>query len=178
MTPPNQALKETLKALPPFEPPQQSWPRLQQALSTTSQRRIKLFATGLAVAASVLVAVGVVLRLPSTQAPVATAADRDIAALMQQSRDLEQDLAHLRPQVAVWNAGYEAATQTIESNLAVVDMQLNYAQPASARRLWQDRVALLDNLVETHQAASLQFAPPTTFTPSRPQPDKQTEWSL
>lgn len=97
---------------------------------------------------------------------------------MRQSRSLEQDLAQLRPQVAVWNAGYEAATQAIESRLAVVDVQLNHAQPQSARRLWQDRVALLDSLVETHQAANLQLAPTTTLTPDRPQPDTRTEWSL
>ena len=176
MTQPHETLKEALKALTPFDPPVDGWQRLQRALPATPQRRNRRLAAGLALAASVLVAIGAALRLPVPQRP--TALDRDIAALMLQSRSLEQDLARLRPQVAVWNAGYEAAAQAIEGRLAVVDVQLNHAQPESARRLWRDRVALLDSLVETHQAANLQFAPPATLTHDRPQPETRTEWSL
>lgn len=173
MTPHNETLQEALRALPPLEPPADGWPRLQRTLPATMRRRL---AAGLALAASVVLVVSVALRLPSTPAP--TAEEREVAALMQQSRTLEQDLAQLRPQVAVWNADYEAATRAIEGRLAVVDVQLNYAAPASARRLWQDRVALLGSLVETHEAASLNLAAPATFNPDPPQPDSRTEWSL
>jgi hypothetical protein len=141
-------LSEALRELPAFDPPADGWLRLQHALQPRSRRRRS--PARFALAASVLAAVGVAMLLPRTQVPVP---DPELSRLMQQSRTLEQDLQRLRPQVVVWDGRYAATTTALENGIAVVDLQLNVAADAGARRLWQDRVTLLTQLVETHEAA-------------------------
>lgn len=157
-------LSETLRALPAFEPPADSWSRLQQAMRP---RRRRGPVAGLALAASVFVAVGVVRLLPP-DAPAP--ADSELAALMQRSQALEQRLVQLRPQIVVWDGRYAAATRAIERDIAMLDLQLNHANAAGARALWENRVSLLDRLVATHQAAG--DAMPLTVAATR------QEWSL
>ncbi|MFP5307849.1 MAG: hypothetical protein ACLGI7_18765 [Gammaproteobacteria bacterium] len=163
-------LADQLRALPAFDPPTDAWPRLQRALSAApARRRYRRLGAGLALAASVLVAVGVeqARRAPTAVAP----GDAALQQLMQRSHALEDDLARLRPQVVVWDARYAAVAESIENRLAVVDLQLNYAEPDGAQRLWQDRVALMTRLVETHRAASL-------YTPPAVRRSELQEWSL
>jgi hypothetical protein len=156
-------LSEALRKLPAFDPPGDGWLRLQQALQPQPRRRRS--PTRFALAASVLAAVGVAMLLPRTPVPPP---DPELSRLMQQSRTLEQDLQRLRPQVVVWDGRYAATTTALENGIAVVDLQLNVAADAGARRLWQDRVALLTRLVETHEAAGVRGGAPSA----------QPEWSL
>jgi hypothetical protein len=158
-------LSEALRALPAHEPPADGWLHLQQALQPKIRRRRT---TVLALAASVLVAVGLVRLMP--QQPVVQT-DPELAALMQRSQSLERQLVQLRPQVVVWDGRYAAATRAIESDIAMVDLQLNHASASGAHDLWASRVSLLNRLVATHEAATGD-APPIAVASS------QQEWSL
>lgn len=162
-------IAERLRNLPDFDPPEDGWLRLQRRLPSP-RRRARRLAGGLALAASLLVAVGA-LFAPQTGRIAGSGGDLELEHLMRRSQALEQDLARLRPQVAVWDERHAAAAQSIENRLAVVDLQLNYAEPASARRLWRDRIALMSTLVQTHQGAR-QLALPDSRLSDRP------EWSL
>ncbi len=171
-------LSEALKALPEFDPPADGWSRLQARLEPAVPRRHR--AAPLALAASVLtmIAAGwlVYTPVPPPGSPAknviaAPTSDNAVAGLMARSRALESDLDRVRPQVVVWDGRLAATTQTLESRLAMVDLQLNHADADSARRLWQDRVALMSRLVETHQAASRGNRPQQVATAAQ-------EWNL
>ncbi|HEY1077796.1 MAG TPA: hypothetical protein VGE51_13985 [Fontimonas sp.] len=173
-------LTEHLRALPDFDPPPEGWSRLQAQLEPAAPRRRRR-AAPLALAASVLTMIAAGwLAAPTAPlpepAPLTSPAQTDtsdgaIAGLMARSRALESDLDQVRPQVVVWDGRFAATAQTLESRLAMVDLQLNHADADGARRLWQDRVALMSRLVETHRAASLG---------NRPQPAGAAaqEWNL
>ncbi|MDP9139660.1 MAG: hypothetical protein M3O62_02570 [Pseudomonadota bacterium] len=171
-------LSEVLKTLPDFDPPADGWSRLQARLEPAVPRR-RHRAAPLALAASVLmmIAAGWLAYTPAppSGAPApsigAAANDNAVAGLMARSRALESDLDQVRPQVVVWDGRLAATTQTLESRLAMVDLQLNHADADSARRLWQDRVALMSRLVETHQAASRGNSPQQVATAAQ-------EWNL
>lgn len=181
-------LSESLRALPAFDPPPDGWSRLQAQLEPVAPHRRRRSTMPLALAASVLtmIAAGWLAYAPvapiapsastlesatATNEATAQATDGAIAGLMARSRALESDLAQVRPQVVVWDGRLAATTQTLESRLAMVDLQLNHADTDGARRLWQDRVALMSRLVETHRAASLGNRPQVSNTAAQ-------EWNL
>ncbi|HUP93189.1 MAG TPA: hypothetical protein VM074_13155 [Solimonas sp.] len=154
-------LKERLQQLPDHDPPPGGWEALQRRLPTAPGRsRRRAMYSGFALAASLALALGLALLRPGPDATApASAADPELVQLMQQSRTLEANLAQLKPQVSVWSSGLAADSARLENDLAVVDLQLNYAEePAGARRLWQNRVQLMSQLVQTHRQAALQPA--------------------
>lgn len=172
-------LPEQLRALPEFDPPPNGWSRLQARLEPAPIVRRRRRGAPLALAASVLTMIGAgwLAYSPapppvSVQVAETETADAAVAGLMARSRALESDLETVRPQVVVWDGRLAATTQTLESRLAMVDLQLNHADAAGARRLWQDRVALMSRLVETHEAASLGQRPADAGT------TQQQEWNL
>ena len=144
-------LSDSLKQLPAFDPPAGGWPRLMRARAARS-RRTRAAYGGLALAACLLITLSVSLSRP--QPATAVAASGEITVLMERSRRLEGQLAQVRPQVALWNAPLARRALNLQNDLTVVDLQLNYAQDDGARRLWQDRVALMSQLVATHQQAA------------------------
>ncbi len=184
-------LSESLRALPEFDPPPDGWLRLQSQLEPVAPRRRRRGAASLALAASVLTMIGAgwlaysptvptvptlptiaaIETTPVTSVAMNQTADGAIAGLMARSRALESDLDQVRPQVVVWDGRLAATTQTLESRLAMVDLQLNHADADGARRLWQDRVALMSRLVETHRTASLGNRPQASDTAAQ-------EWNL
>lgn len=150
-------LPERLKRLPDFEPRPGGWARLVNQLERRPPPRRRVALAPLALAASVLAAVGVAWLLPTDQI-VPVVDDGVVAQLMQQSQHLEQTLQTVRPQVAVWDGRLAATAAHLRDDLAVVDLQLSYAsnaRPAAVERLWQNRVALMTQLVETHRGATL-----------------------
>lgn len=160
-------LEESLRSLPEFDPPPGGWTRLQRRLEEQRLVRRRRYG-GLALAASMLLAVGVGVLLPRTAAvPVvpssspsssvaADAAGDEVVRLKQRSRELEQRLAQVQPQVQVWDNRLAGETARLERDLLLVDLQINHAQePESARRLWRNRVALMSQLVQTHRQAAL-----------------------
>lgn len=158
------SLSDTLSKLSDFDPPPGGWPGLSRRLDARPRRPQRLML--LAAAASALIAVGVTLRMPQpdvTPEPghvlKASAEDLELMRLMEHSRDLEMQLAQLRPQTSVWDTRLEARAREIERGLTYVDLQLNYAirdgQSDQARRLWSNRVELMAALVATHRNAHL-----------------------
>ncbi len=165
-------LSERLRALPEFDPPDDGWARLERALrpgvQPRSRRRWRSWSGGAALAASLLLAVGVWRQAPPQ--PDTSDANRDVRALITESRTLEQRLDQLRPQVVVWDATLAAGSDRLEQDLALVDLQLNYASTSDTRQqLWRNRVALMSRLVQLHERAELQPTP-AEGTP--------TEWTL
>jgi hypothetical protein len=158
------SLGERLRALPAFTPPPGGWLALQRRRQA---RRVRFAAAGggLALAASVLLAIGLVGLKPEP-APalgggfVAAPKTPEVAQLISRSQSLERRLSSARPQVAVWNAGRDERAALLEQHLRMIDAQLNFADAESAKALWRDRVKLMDALVELHepQAPALQYA--------------------
>lgn len=159
------SLAERLRALPAFVPPPGGWERLNLRRQAR-RRRYAVAGGGLALAASVLVAIGLVGLKPD-RAPAlgggfaaAPAAKREVAQLISRSQNLERQLSAARPQVAVWNSGRDARATLLEQRLRVIDAQLNVAAPDSAERLWRERVKVMNALVTLHQPEepALQYA--------------------
>ncbi|TJY65067.1 hypothetical protein E4T66_02260 [Sinimarinibacterium sp. CAU 1509] len=155
-------LSERLRELPEFDPPSDGWTRLERALRPPaprrSRRRWRTWGGSVALAASLLLAVGVWHQTPPQAGSGETA--RDVRALIAESHQLEQRLDQLRPQVVVWNAALAAGSERLEQDLALVDLQLNYASTGDTRQqLWRSRVALMSRLVQLHEGAELQPTP-------------------
>lgn len=154
-------LPQRLRALPAFTPPAGGWMDLQRRLRARRRRWLGAAGGGLALAASLVVAVALVgLRPDAPGATGVPAASPEVAQLITRSQSLERQLSHARPQVAVWSSRRDARAALIEQRLRLVDAQLNVADSDSAERLWRDRVRLMNALVELHQPQepALQYA--------------------
>ena len=171
MSNPN-SLPERLRALPAHTPPPGGWMDLNRRLHAR-RRNLAVAGGGFALAASVLVAVGLVGIRPDavsppqpahTAEPAMTASARQmspaVAQLISRSQALERQLAAVRPQVAVWNTGRDTRAMLLEAELRRVDAQLNFAEPQATEALWRRRVTLMNALVDLHQteAPALQYA--------------------
>jgi hypothetical protein len=89
-------------------------------------------------------------------APKATAA-LDTEALIARSRLLEAALERMRFEPQVVNAGTAATIATLEEHIALVDYRMNLdveepLSPEQSRRLWKQRVELMDSLVNVRYA--------------------------
>ena len=152
-------LGSRLRSLPQFTPPSSGWTELQRRLEQTRQQRRQRVAL-FALAASVVLTLGTVSTLPIWRAPArldatAPAQSPELRSLMAQSRALESNLQQTRSQVAMWDAASAARAAALQRDLTIVDLQLSYASPTGAQRLWRDRVNLLSNLLRTHEEAGL-----------------------
>ena len=168
-------LPERLRALPALAPPPGGWRQMDQRLNAR-RRNYAIAGGGFALAASVLVAVGLVGLRPEPAPQVAPGASAIVAAaepqrrapelspalaqLIGRSQALERELAHVRPQVAVWNTGRDNRAMLLETELRRVDGQLAFAESQDAEALWRRRVMLMNALVELHEAEApaLQYA--------------------
>ena len=86
---------------------------------------------------------------------VPTTDSRD--ALIERSRQLEAALAAVRFDPQLVNAGTAATIETLEDHIAFVDYRLSLESedplpPDQERRLWQQRVDLMDSLVNVRYA--------------------------
>lgn len=162
-------LPERLRALPAYDPPAGGWQRLSANLDVRRRRWVTA-GGGLALAASVLVAVGLGALRPLTETvepPRASqqatlTAPAELAQLIGRSQRLETQLRQARPQVAVWGSGRARQAEMLERELSLVDAHLSYAaaNPAELRQLWRTRVQLMNALLALHQneAPALQYA--------------------
>lgn len=163
------SLPERLRALPPFEPPLGGWSRVSRRMQLRRRRYLQA-GGGLALAASLLLAIGLVgversgpAGVPQPRVTTSTPAPATVTQLINRSQRLEYRLAQARPQVAVWDSNRANRAAALETRLRQVDAQLGYLPPGaadSAAALWRDRVALMNALVELHepQAPALQYA--------------------
>lgn len=164
------SLPERLRALPAFDPPAGGWSRVSQRMRLRRRRYVQA-GGGLALAASLLLAVGLVgversgpVGVPKPLVTTSSPAPAAVAQLINRSQRLEQRLAQARPQVAVWDSGRAERAALLEARLGRVDAQLNYSSvlgdSKSAEQLWRNRVELMNAMVELHepQAPALQYA--------------------
>lgn len=158
-----------LKALPPLLPARDHWPVVQARLAAARRGRLMQRARwgGLAAAAAVLV----VFATGRTRAPAARdLADatpatvealplNDLAVVKARSQALEASLEAYAPEQRVLDGRTALLADALQDRIARVDAQLQAAQlegpdrGAMARdayllRLWQERVGLLDALVD------------------------------
>ena len=166
----NSNLPERLRALPGLTPPPGGWADLNRRLHAR-RRNIAMAGGGFALAASVLVAVGLVGVRPDAMAPpsaspggttvvIAPQASPAVEQLVARSQALERRLSAARSQVAVWNTGRDTRAALIQQELRRVDARINFADPQDAELLWRRRVQLMNALVDLHEteAPALQYA--------------------
>jgi hypothetical protein len=146
-----------LRALPSARPPRDRWAAVrEQALR---QRRVSRVRRGgwsvLAIAAGLVLMVGVRQWSGDGPAPGVAEAAPELAELMDQSRQLEAALREYGTEGRVLNARAAGIIADLEDRIAVVDAGI---VQASARRqipnelvdMWRSRVSLMDALVGAH----------------------------
>jgi hypothetical protein len=158
-------LKNDLRQLPSYEPPEHAWGSIRSQMERLPLRRpnrAPLVALAASIALAVLV-LPLIHRTPVLTPPDTSAGqlpggdDKDgVGALMQRSQRLEAVLQVLprRPQVEL--AGTSATIDELQNRIQLVDHQLSTAsadQPGTdARRLWSARVELMNSLVHVRYA--------------------------
>lgn len=163
-----------LNDLPDTMPPRIVWNRIREQanaeglIRTAVTQRPSTWFGGLAIAATVVMAVILVPRLtltpelsPSMTEPQATAEEipldiTALQALMVQSQQLESDLRSLPDEPKVMRASTVATIADIENAVAAIDYQLNDSavqMTADERELfWRERVRLMKSLVQLRYA--------------------------
>ena len=153
-----------LRGLPELDSSRDAWPAIERALAR--RRRWHRGLAGLAVAASVVLAVTVVMRLPgptprsepgavpgaqvAEQTPAETAAPgAQVATLVSLSQQLERQLRALRGGVAAMPAEAVVAQAELQDLIAQVDLELSH-EPESVN-LWGQRVNLLLDLHQLYR---------------------------
>jgi len=172
-------VRTALAALPLQEPAPAAWTEImQRAAAAPPRSRALQLATGVAVAASLALVAMLVMRMkePASTAPATTIAGAaptttaapagtatapattdDTEALIQRSHRLEAVLAAVRDEPEVMNVRTATTIATLEDHIAFVDYRLsmdaeNPLPPEQSRRLWQQRVDLMDSLVNVRYA--------------------------
>lgn len=174
------ALRVEMQSLPQLDPPDLSWVRIQQ---TMPQRRSALAPrkVGFAAAAAALLtitAIALIARYGDRHSqlsagistpevvnePIAQADVTHLDQLVAQSQQLEQMLQTLPQRPRVERVSTAATIDTIEQRIQWLDFQLSSApdddlSEEQSRRLWRERVELLDSLVKVRyaEAGSLWF---------------------
>lgn len=147
-------LRDRLAALPLETPPAAAWTAIRKQLEARATPRAPRRPSPwwLALAAAIA-AVVIAPALQHSGAPdqgVPPTVAPDVAALMQRSRSLENEIRGLRaasPDIAETQFEWESA---IENDLALVDVGLA-ARGAQPERLWRERVRLLEELKTASQ---------------------------
>ena len=167
-------LLRELNDLPETMPPRIVWNRIREQaaaeglIRTTAMQRPSNWLGGLAIAATVVMAVILVPRWtstpelsPSMTEPQTTAAENSLGitalqALMVQSQQLESDLRSLPDEPKVMRASTVSTIADIENSVAAIDYQLNdSAVPMTAEErelFWRERVRLMKSLVQLRYA--------------------------
>ena len=140
-----------LKALPPISPPRDRWPVIRDRVIGARTRKHRMWAARGLAAAALIAGVAVFRPFGGT---VAYADELERAK--QQSASLETELQQYNPDSRVVSGRAASLAAELEDRIATVDgwlAQLNGA-PAGPDpqlvRLWQDRVNLMQQLVDVH----------------------------
>jgi len=163
-----------LNELPDTMPPRIVWNRIREQgeaeglLRNTGSKRSSSWIGGLAIAATVVLAVILLPRLntspqlePATTEPQPVASENELGltalqALMVQSQRLESDLRAMPEEPKVMRASTVATIADIENAVASIDFQLNDSSmqmTAEERELfWRERVRLMKSLVQLRYA--------------------------
>jgi len=155
-----------LRALPPLQPARDQWPAVRARIVTSRRRRlVQRSAWGSLVAAAgialvVLVKSGpLAVRVDAAPKQVASVDVEDLVMMKTRSQVLEAALESYNPQVRVLDGRTAVLADALQDRIATLDQQLQAAQlegpdrglPARDARLlqlWEERVGLLDALVD------------------------------
>lgn len=144
-----------LKALRSYSPPRDRWAAVRSELVTArrKQRWTQARWIGLAAAAAVVGLLGI--RAVPTPAPADDLAAREVAALVEESRELEGLLSSFQRPGRVVNGATAATIADLEDRIAAIDVGIERGQTSAVSNdgmadLWRERVVLMDQLVTTH----------------------------
>jgi len=146
-----------LRALPTLRPARDKFPAVMARLAA-DRRRARLKQAGVALA-GLAAAASVVLALWSGSWGAQPPADAEaaIATAKAQSLMLEQALQQYRPESRVQDGRTAVIVDGLQSRIADVDLRLQRAElldrstrQQALMRLWQERVGLMDALVDVH----------------------------
>ncbi len=178
-------LLDGLQRLDDTVPPSEVWQRIatqaraEGLIANPDAARIRWLAGAAIAAAVVLTVLNVPLLSPppadtpvtyttpavATAAPLTTASADDattLNALMVQSRQIESDLRALPGQPSLVRVSTAATLTELEDRIAAVDYRLNHPDmrlsPAEESQYWQERVRLMNLLLNLRRAQSLRTA--------------------
>jgi hypothetical protein len=146
-----------LRALPTLRPGRDQWPRVAARLNTVRrQRRIRWMTAG-AMALAASLALALLVKRPASAAP-ASASQQELTSLQQRSRALEAAIGAYDPDARVLDGRTSRVAAALEDRIAEVDRRLERTELAAppgtngpgVTQLWQERVGLLDALVDVH----------------------------
>lgn len=153
-----------LRSLPQLDPPPSSWEEIQARLARPAARS-RYTAGRIAAALALTVLSGITFVALRGDDEPATAERIDVgpldqppvAELVAQSRRLEDLLQHLPERPSVERVSTTVTIGTIEDRIQWLDFQLTNAagdelNEEQSRRLWSERVALMDSLVKVRYA--------------------------
>lgn len=147
-----------LRALPTLRPGRDQWPKVAVRVNAVRrQRRIRWVTAGAVALAATLVLALMTRRAPARDA-AATASEQQLTTLMERSRALEAALGAYDPDTHVVDGRTSRIASDLEDRISAVDQKLEnvelQAPPGGDRadvmQLWQERVGLLDALVDVH----------------------------
>ncbi len=141
-----------LKALPSLRPPRDRWSVVRDEVLAQRARARRRFGGWLtaAAAASVALAIGLGgLVTPAAQEP------DPLAELVSEAQMLERALRTMRPETRVLTGRIAGAVAALEDRLELLDVRFEQARMQRLSRekvivLWQERVGLMDALVNVH----------------------------
>jgi hypothetical protein len=148
-----------LRALPTLSPARNRFAEVQDRARGERRwrRTVMLSLGGLALAASVAVAVVVVPRIVPRSSAAQVAEQRELEDIIARSRQLEGAIEDYNPDQRVTDGRTAVVAASLEDRLARVDRQLQLVdlmdqrvRPQEALRLWRERVGLLNALVDVH----------------------------
>lgn len=146
-----------LKALPSLQPPRDRWPMVRETVlaSRRGRRNRRLMILGMAAAAGVLAMVGVRGVIKREPVVVAGPAPVGVESLVGESRRLEETLRAVERNGRVVDGLTASAIADLEDRIALIDAGIERAttlraSPTQVASLWQQRVALMDALVNVH----------------------------
>ena len=141
-----------LKALPSLRPPRDRWSVVRDEVLARRARTRRRFGGWLtaAAAASVALAVG----LGGLVTPAVQEQD-PLAELVSEAQMLERALRTMRPETRVLTGRIAGAVAALEDRLELLDVRFERARVQRLSRervivLWQERVGLMDALVNVH----------------------------
>jgi hypothetical protein len=146
-----------LRALPTLRPARDQWPRVAARISTVQrQRRIRWMTAG-AMALAASLAIALLVKRPASDA-AAAASEEQLSSLQQRSRALEAAIGAYGPDARVLDGRTSRVASDLEDRIADVDRRLERTELAAppgtgvpdVMQLWQERVGLLDALVDVH----------------------------
>lgn len=153
-------LRDALRALPAEEPPAGVLDALLAARAAARRRARSRRYAGVAVAASVVMAVALLVVPRDRPAPPLIPADTEVSLLAERSDELDRVLASVESHSGILDLRTAGTIVALEDRLATVDAHLRRVgtnEPRTTGELLRQRIALVNALVDVH-AAQTQYS--------------------